>query len=624
MTVPRVTLSLQPGTEVAYAGKRGHITHILDFESVLVKELHSGKPERVRIVDLQPVALAAGSKQHEPQIVPDDDWNIAQERFEIIRPLLDPTGRKRADVEARATETGKHANTLYKWIGLYQSQGRITALLPMERKDKGTTKLSAEVEAIIQSVIENEYLTKQNKSIAKVCQGVRSRCLAAKLEIPHNNTIRNRVAKLSEELKISRRRGKKIAEQQFSPILGEFPGADFPLAVVQMDHTKLDIILVDDIHRRPIGRPWITLAMDVFSRVVAGSYVSFDPPGALSTGLCLAHGILPKDAWLARHEIDEEWPLWGFPAKILVDNAKEFRGSMLQRACQQYGIDLEWRPVARPHYGAHIERLLGTFLQEIHSLPGTTFSNTQARGEYDSDGQAVMTLSEFERWLATYIVEVYHRREHSSLGMSPLDKLKEGIFGTAQSPGSGLPPKIVDENRLRLDLMPFVERTVQDYGVVIDDVHYYHDVLRRWINATEPGRAKIRRKFMFRRDPRDISTVWFYDPELMAYYPVPYRDTSHPPISIWELREAKGMVTTSGTNEDTERAIFTAYDRMRQIEEAAKGKTKAVRRAAQRRSLGIGQVGTRPAIAPEMPTKSANEPIPDIRPFDDMDDQDDE
>ena len=64
MTVPRVTLSLQPGTEVAFAGKRGHITHILDFESVLVKEVHSGKPERVRIVDLQPVALAAGSKQH--------------------------------------------------------------------------------------------------------------------------------------------------------------------------------------------------------------------------------------------------------------------------------------------------------------------------------------------------------------------------------------------------------------------------------------------------------------------------------------------------------------------------------------------------------------------------------
>lgn len=624
MTAPRVTLSLQPGTEVAFAGKCGHITHILDFESVLVKEAQSGKPERVRISDLQPVVAVTGAKQHDPQVVQDDDWRIAQERFEIIRPLLDPVGRKRADIEARAAETGKHANTLYKWIGLYESQGRITALLPRERKDKGTTKLTAEIEAIIQSVIEDEYLTRQNKSIAKVCQGVRSRCLAARLEVPHNNTVRNRVAKLSEELKIARRRGKKIAEQQFSPIEGEFPGADYPLAVVQMDHTKLDIILVDDIHRRPIGRPWITLAMDVYSRIVAGSYVSFDPPGALSTGLCLAHAILPKDAWLARHEIDTEWPLWGFPVKILVDNAKEFRGSMLQRACQQYGINLEWRPVARPHYGAHIERLLGTFLQEIHTLPGTTFSNTQARGDYDSDGQAVMTLSEFERWLATYIVEIYHCREHSSLGVSPLDKLKEGIFGTAQKPGSGLPPKIVDENRLRLDLMPFVERTVQDYGVVIDDIHYYHDVLRRWINATEPGRGKVRRKFMFRRDPRDISTVWFYDPELMAYYPVPYRDTSHPPISIWKLREAKGRVTSSGANEDAERAIFQAYDRMRQIEEAAKGKTKAVRRAAQRRTLGIGQVGTRPAIGAAESMSPVVTSIPDIRPFDDMDDQDDE
>ena len=263
-------------------------------------------------------------------------------------------------------------------------------------------------------------------------------------------------------------------------------------------------------------------------------------------------------------------------------------------------------------------------LQEIHSLPGTTFSNTRARGDYDSDGKAIMTLTEFERWLATYIVEVYHQRTHSSLGMSPVAKLKEGVFGSGTKPGAGLPPKIVDEARLRLDFMPFVERTVQDYGVVIDDIHYYHDVLRRWINATEPGKAKVRRKFMFRRDPRDISTIWFYDPELMTYYPIPYRDTSHPPISIWELNEAKGMVQGSGSDEDTERAIFKAYDRMRQIEEQAKGKTKAVRRAAQRRSLGLG-VTTKHSPSPSVPPEPEAEPaVSSILPFDDMDDMSDD
>lgn len=625
MTVSRTTLSLLPGTEVVFHGRRGHITHLLDFESVLVSDVHTGKPERVRVVDLLPTTVATSTQQHDPQVVDDEDWRVAQERFEAIRPLLDPRGRKRSDVEARAAETGRHANTLYKWIVMYESQGRITALIPRERKDKGTVKLLPEIEAIIKSVIEDEYLTRQSKSVVKVCQVVRSRCLNAKLEPPHNNTVRNRIAKLSDELKLAKRRGRKVADQQYSPIEGSFPGADYPLSVVQIDHTKLDVILVDDVHRRPIGRPWITLAIEVFSRMVAGFYVSFDPPGALSTGLCLAHGILPKDEWLAKNEVGTDWPLWGLPAKVHADNAKEFRGSMLQRACKQYGIDLEWRPVARPHFGGHIERLLGTLLQEIHSLPGTTFSNTKARGDYDSDGNAVMTLNEFERWLATYIVEVYHQRAHSSLGMSPVSKLKEGVFGCSTKPGTGLPPKIVDETRLRLDFMPFVERTVQDYGVVIDDIHYYHDVLRHWINATEPGKAKVRRKFMFRRDPRDISTIWFYDPELMTYYPIPYRDTSHPPISIWELNEAKGMVQGAGSDEDTERAIFHAYDRMRQIEEEAKGKTKAVRRAAQRRSLGLGATTKQSSSPTTLPAHQAEAPVlPSILPFDDMDDMSDD
>ena len=188
---------------------------------------------------------------------------------------------------------------------------------------------------------------------------------------------------------------------------------------MQIDHTKLDIILVDDHHRRPIGRPWITLAIDVFSRMVAGFYVSFDPPGALATGLCLAHAILPKEQWLAKRDIEAEWPVWGFPKTLHMDNAKEFRGLMLQRACAEYGIDIDWRPVARPHFGGHIERLLGTASKEIHTLPGTTFSNPQQRGSYDSEGKAALTLSEFEAWLAVYVTQVYHQRKHSSLGMSP-------------------------------------------------------------------------------------------------------------------------------------------------------------------------------------------------------------
>jgi putative transposase len=429
-----------------------------------------------------------------------------------------------------------------------------------------------------------------------VCDGVRRLCLNAGITPPHANTVRSRIKALAGEHAMAKRNGRKVAEQSYSPIDGSFPGSDWPFAVIQIDHTPLDIILVDDVYRKPIGKPWITLAIDVFSRMVAGFYVWFDPPGALSAGQCLANAILPKEAWLAKHNIKGDWPCWGIPGKLHIDNAKEFRGNMLQRACQEYGIDIEWRPVSRPHYGGHIERLLGTFAQEIHTLPGTTFSNVQERGDYDSEGKAVFTLTEFEEWLVTFIVNIYHKCKHSGIDMPPMEKYRRGIFGGNDTPGRGLPGRIVDEDRLRLDLMPYEERTIQDYGVVIDEIHYYHDVLRRWINAPDLSAPKYKRKFMFRRDPRDISTIWFYDPELHLYYPISYRDTSHPPISIWELREAKRKLEADGRRHIDERSIFEAYERMREIEEQAQAKTSAVRRAAQRRKFG--QEIVKPSILP--------------------------
>lgn len=614
------TLSLRPGTEVLYKERRCRITRALDLNLVLVSDSETNHVEQAKIAELKPVpSLDAPKSKADIHQIPDAAWQVAERKYEIIQPLLEINDRSRKDVEARGKEYGIHANTLYKWIRVYEAKGRVSALQINARSDKGTTKLLKEVEAIIATTVESEYLTRNPKSISRICGEIRRKCEDAKLPVPHTNTVRKRIDLLSDEVRISRRRGKKAAAQQFSPIRGHFPGADYPLSVIQIDHTKVDIILVDDIHRRPIGRPWITLAIDVFSRMVAGFYVSFDPPGALATGLCIAHAILAKDKWLIKHNVASEWPLWGLPKTIHLDNAKEFRGSMLQRACKEYGINLEWRPVARPHFGGHIERLVGTLMKEIHTLDGTTFSNTRERGDYDSEKSATMTLSELETWLATYIVDVYHQREHKSIGMAPIEKFREGIFGSDETPGTGLPEKIADEDRVRLDFMPFEERTVQNYGVAIDEIHYYHDVLRRWIGETDTDNPKAKRKFMFRRDPRDISTIWFYDPEVMEYYPIPYRDTSHPPISLWEMREMKRQVVESKVKAD-ERTIFEAYERMRAVEEAAHGKTKAVRRAEQRRKSGLGASKPAGKKAASVETLPVALTLPDLKPFDELDD----
>jgi putative transposase len=172
--------------------------------------------------------------------------------------------------------------------------------------------------------------------------------------------------------------------------------------------------------------------------------------------------------------------------------------------------------------------------------------------------------------------------------MSPLAKWEEGIFGNDQVKGIGMPPIIVDEQRLKLDLMPYEIRTVQPYGIVWDHIEYQSDVLRRWINAQDPENSKAKQKFLCRRDPRDISSIWFYDPEVEQHYQIPYRNTSHPAVSIWEWRKAEKRAEESYPDIPIdENLIFSAYDKIAEVVEKAKKETKAVRKEAQRKRIGI-------------------------------------
>ncbi len=74
--------------------------------------------------------------------------------------------------------------------------------------------------------------------------------------------------------------------------------------------------------------------------------------------------------------------------------------------------------------------------------------------------------------------------------------------------------------------MPYLERTIQATGVVIDHIHYYDEVLRKYINT--PNNSKNLKKYSFRRNPKDISVIYFFDPDLNEYFEIPYRDTRYP------------------------------------------------------------------------------------------------
>jgi putative transposase len=185
------------------------------------------------------------------------------------------------------------------------------------------------------------------------------------------------------------------------------------LEQVQIDHTPVDVIVVDERHRLPIGRPYLTAAIDVCSRCVVGLVVTLNAPSATSVGLCLAHMATDKRAWLERLGVEAVWPMSGKPRELYVDNAAELKSDALRRGCDQHGIGLRYRPLGQPHFGGIVERLIGTMMALVHELPGTTFSNTGERGTYDSDGKAALTVAELQRWL-TLAVAGYHGQVHDT------------------------------------------------------------------------------------------------------------------------------------------------------------------------------------------------------------------
>jgi len=189
--------------------------------------------------------------------------------------------------------------------------------------------------------------------------------------------------------------------------------------LIQIDHTLANVIVVGSRYRKPIGRPG-SRSRSMSRRDAHWAFISRSKgPSALAVAQCLEHACLPKNRANALSEGDAPWPMFGLPQSILVDNGSEFHGAALVRDCSEYGITLSHRPVARPHFGGHIERLIGTLMGRVHLLPGTMDASPAARGGYDSEGEARLTLDEFREWLALKIAGRYHHSIHRILGTTP-------------------------------------------------------------------------------------------------------------------------------------------------------------------------------------------------------------
>ncbi len=520
-------------------------------------------------------------------------WDVAVRRAAVIGPLAEQETVGLVAADAAAVQLGISRRQVYELVRRARAgEGLASDMLPgCSSGGRGSGRLPAEVEAVVRDVLRTRYLTRQRRPVASVCREITRQCRVRGLPAPSRGTVLRRIAQLDPVRTVSAREGGDAA-RPLHPAGGVPPEACDLLEQVQIDHTPVDVIVVDERYRLPAGRPYLTIAIDVASRCVPGLVVTLEAPSATSVGLCLAHAVTDKRAWLEQLGVQAAWPMSGKPRELFVDNAAEFKSEALRRGCDQHGIALRYRPPGQPHFGGVVERVIGTMMQMIHELPGTTFSSTAERGGYDSDAAAVLTLRELQRWLAL-AVACYHGQVHETLGRTPA-----GMWAD-KAAEAGPPVPVTSAAAFLVDFLPVIRRTLTRTGFVVDHVQYYRDALKPWI-----ARREQLGRFVLRRDPRDISRIWVLDPGGDSYLEVPYRTVSRPPISVWEQKAAVHRLRDLGRAEVDENALFAMVEQMRQITDAAAATTRKARRDRERRSSTSARPGPS-AAAPLPPAQAA-------------------
>jgi putative transposase len=431
-------------------------------------------------------------------------------------------------------------NTLYRWCRNYEASGHnVHALVPaFDRCGNGKPRFSSNpdisnaVVNIINAVIDEKYLSRHRPTIASVWETVVARIASEnefrnpeeQLPIPHRTSIYKRVKKIDPYEVMRARFGPRIADQRFDAVrLGPRPSR--PLERVEIDHTKIDMLVVDPVLRLPVGRPWLTLAVDKFSRMILGYHVSFHPPGYHSVAQCLLHAIRPKGYVRERFpQIVNTWDAYGLPETIVTDNALEFHSRNFEDACLQIGVIIQYAKIRRGQDKGSVERALKTCNQQLlHGQPGTTFSNVLDCGDYDPTSNAVISAEALDEMIHTYVIDVYNQREHRGLRDIPARVWKAA---TAEWPPA-LPPRHTD---LSVLLGSVVRRTVSASGIELNTLFYNSDelaLIRRRLKRGERVTVKV--------DPTDLSLIWVADKERRQYVPVPAVNqeyTQH--LSLWQ------------------------------------------------------------------------------------------
>lgn len=401
--------------------------------------------------------------------------------------------------------------TVYNWVNAYRSNG-YEELIPKHRSAGRSSIFDKKSMELMEKG--RQFFLKPLISQKKAYFNLEQLCSAQKIVTPTFSSFRKYIYKNTTASEFARKRGKKYHKATFTPSLASFQGAFAPMQIVQMDNTNFDLFPVDTEERIGLSTPYMTAAMDCYTRMLTGFSVSYFPSSSRTILDVLSQTILPKDTYRNAYGTQQGWPIKGFPVLLLVDNGMDYRSQALKEFCINYDIIIEFAPIRTPRYKAFIEQwfnilhnaLVNEDVSGFRPLLKQRLENPELKPEAD----AVLTLQEIEQWLHKWVLDEYHFTNPYE-NYTPAPYLRWQDYQNGQTkillPLPREPPVNPQEiDLLYLSTLERFERTLGYEGVVWHHLKYNNKVLGKVYNKVGKQTVDVL------LNPRDIRCVWVINP----------------------------------------------------------------------------------------------------------------
>ena len=200
------------------------------------------------------------------------------------------------------------SRTLRRWVACYQQAERelgsgYLGLLPQPPRGNMAAKMPEEVRTLMNDFITSDYETLKQKSRYASWIALKMTCDRVALPSPSLKTFCRAVQLRPGFEQTTKRQGHRAAYAQedfyWELALTTPRHGDRPFEIVHIDHTELDVDTVCSRTGRVLGRPWLTLLMDAYSRRIFALYLTFDSPSYRSCMMVLRecvrrHARLPQ------------------------------------------------------------------------------------------------------------------------------------------------------------------------------------------------------------------------------------------------------------------------------------------------------------------------------------------